>query len=131
MNAEPPAQGVMSNLPCCCFTRRACYRDDFITGLPAIFSGQLTERYNGILDLKQALSGRFFLVDVFADNRTNGAFCEGIANVIVPVEILARDRKKAVARFCRSRVRAYAGEGGGVVLRARSRKLSSCYCYQM
>lgn len=108
MDAESPAQGVINDLPSGCFTRRACYCNDFVASPPAIFSCHLTERSDCILDFKQAFAGKVFSIDIFADDGTDSAFCEGVADVIVPVEILAGNSKKAVARFSGPRVRAYA-----------------------
>jgi hypothetical protein len=122
---------VINDLPRGGFTRRARYRDDFVTGLPAIFSREVAECSNGILDFKQALAGGLFRVDIFADDGTNGAFCEGVCHVIMPVEILAGDSEEAVTRFNGSRVRAYADEARNVVPAAQISKLRSYYCYQI
>ena len=132
MNAETPAKSVIDDLPRGCFTRRARYRNDFVTGLPAIFSGQLTECSDCILDFKQALAGGFFLIDIFADNGTNGAFYKGVGDVIVAIEILAGNREKAVAGFCGSRVGTYAGEETSLVAPldfARGRRDSWLVCF--
>ena len=93
---------MMNYLSCCCFARRAGYRNYFEAGLPAVLACKLAEGFYGIGDFEYGFTGKFFIFDVFAYHGTSSAFCEGTSYVVVAIEIFADNRKETITGFGRA-----------------------------
>jgi hypothetical protein len=92
---------VIDDLPGSGLAHRARYRNHFESGLPAIFSGEVAEGFDRVINSKEAFIRNFFFINVSTDNSTCGAFSESLADIIMAIKVVTSYRKKTISRLCR------------------------------
>ncbi len=99
-----PAQNVVGNLPCSRFARRACYCNNLEACLAMVFPGEIPKRLYCVLHAKDTRPPNPLNADALADHCTSSSLRQSFGYVIVPIEFLAFDCKKAVARLDCARI---------------------------
>ena len=102
---ETSRQNVVKDLSGGGFADGAGDCDDLELAFFAIPGGEGAERFDNIFNLQNGLAGKFIGWEVFTDNCAGGAFCEGIGEKVVAIEIFARYGEEAIAGLNGSRIR--------------------------